>query len=388
LSFTRCSLIAVLLLAILASTLPLLNVSAAGDETNIYNTYRVQLEQEVFAKVNYRFYYPQSVGGSVEFKGISSINLNVTSERIEGYIVLNCKDLKAHVYATQNGYTITSPIDTSSYCTRYESRVARSTAEYLSGFDPRESLNELLSYAQSVLSSQGFSVDFLGARVDFNGIMYYKGYPVMVYTIKLKTEFSVSGYRFEMDMSGKDYVYAGIPISLYSTVSGSMHVYDSSGKLVFKLSLEALLETNRLDLPSGVPRAYSDQGDFVVVAGGLPGARIIVKGVKGERKLTVVNNGTDTGYVSIIYRSTGGSVLAFVPLAASGSSIENYAIKPGEVKEIPLRVALKSDLEVKAYPSLLTGFAAVAVFTAILVVVFGALVAALYWLLKPVRSKT
>jgi len=357
------SLIAVLLLAILAFTLSPLNVARAENETSTYNAYTVRLKQEIFVRVNFytEFFDPKGMGGYVEFKGVVLIELNITSELVKGNIVFDCKDCKAYIY-NQSGYTQTPSADVCNLCMRVNVMfIPRSFARYISELDPRQTLIDPLRYGPGPfcltllwglrdLYAGGFATR---ANVYFNGTEYYRGYPAVVYTITLRNRSSVPWFGSEYSLereeaaSGRSYVYAGFPIPLSGTLTGKVRLYDPRARLVEESSFEISLETISLELSFSAPYAYSDQGDFVVVTGGLPGAKIAVRYVEGERKLIVVNNGTEAGYVSIIYRSASGLEQAVTPSEAPGSTI-NYAIKPGEVKEIPVRVALKSDLALEA----------------------------------------
>jgi len=231
--------------------------------------------------------------------------------------------------------------------------------------------------------------------VDFNGVKTYKGYSVAVYTIVLDLHTMQAGqYRLDVQVSGEEYVYAGFPVDLYGSVQAEVNAETLDGRKLLEMRVEVKLDTVNFSIPATAPHAYTDQGSLAIIAGGLPGAKLVVKGVKGENKLVVTNNGTSAGYITVVYREAGsksslaspsfeeGISTTLKPLEAGSSIVESYAVKPGESKTIVLRASLAGNVDLVTTPGKLVGIPAELVFTAVVAVTILAPVIAIYWLLK------
>ncbi len=205
----------------------------------------------------------------------------------------------------------------------------------------------------------------------------YNGYPAIHYRISGSTTM----YGTKYDFSGDLYFHTAYLLPLYMDIrmtftGGSGFETTSSGTGHIKLEI---IDTN---LPKKSVVADKDMGSLEIVTGGFPGARIKVYGEKDSNKLTVVNDGTQPGYVAIIYKGKSSS-LAIIGQASMGN-VELYDAPPGTNKTIALRTSLPENVEVSTQE--VSGSPPLTSY--IYILVFAAIIAGLVWiLLRLIRMK-
>lgn len=186
--------------------------------------------------------------------------------------------------------------------------------------------------------SRTFNIPLSGLTTYYNisylGMDTYNGLPV--YKYKVSMNISDQGRIFEAE--GETYLHMGTLQPLYMYLDMNVKGSESSGELIYKLET---LETN---LPAKATSLEEDLGKAKILAGGLPGANIVVKGFKGSTAINVTNNGDRPGYLIILYKSEELS-LSIIP-AEQKSSYNILAVKPGESKTIDLGFMLDKDINI------------------------------------------
>ena len=348
---------ALLLLLVLSPTIP--TTSAEEQPTNIYVKYKymVDISSSDGQKAHVVLYVDYYLNFSED-----SVIVKLVYLRAEVSAVLTTSP-----YSTQT--TITPPPDQSQYTVvipmnEYYSRLI---SQGLTGGTPS---------TEPITGIGGGVNTWLGSVVD---VSYedYNGYPAIHYRISG----SASMFSMSYDFNGDIYLHTGYLLPLYIDVrmtytGGGGFETTSSGTGHIKLEI---IDTN---LPKKSVVADKDMGSLEIVTGGFPGARISVRGEKGSDKLIVANDGTQPGYVAIIYKGRGSS-LAVIGQTDTGN-VELYDVPPGTNKTIALRTPLPENVDVSTQE--VTGGLPLASY--IYILIFAAIIAGLAWiLLRLIRMK-
>ncbi len=175
------------------------------------------------------------------------------------------------------------------------------------------------------------SYDLSGLKLVYVGEGEYKGYPV--YKFKVNATVEVSG--FTVKVSGDYYIYKEMYLPLYINIKSEAMNYKTTVRL-------ELIESN---LPKEGASNHISTSKYNIFAGGLPGAKIVVSGKKGENTLKVKNEGTNIGYVAVVKKEQAS--LSTTPLTATTKNII-ISVKPGEERTIELGEPLDEDVNVEA----------------------------------------
>ncbi len=230
------------------------------------------------------------------------------------------------------------------------------------------------TFSSSLSGSLGVSSMEYSYRIEYKGIGDYNGIPVYKYLLTI----DVSSSKNKATGSGEIYLHIGTLIPLYYTMNINI---EGEGTGVLNMKLEAK-DTN---LPSKSVTVVEETSKADIIAGGLPGAKIIVKGSKGSSKLIVANEGTNIGYVLIIEKTPQKlSILSIDPI---NQRVENkyrvITIKPGEEKTIQLGFTLDKDISATTH-EVITGMNLAVLLLGIII----ALVGAIIWIIHRILTKT
>lgn len=192
--------------------------------------------------------------------------------------------------------------------------------------------------AASALTGFNLGMFMMYYNITYDGMGTYNGLPVYMYGVSMDTYIEQTRFRG----TGKTYLHVATLQPLYMFFEMDFTGTQASGKLVYELEA---LDTN---LPAQAESLVEDLGRAQLIAGGLPGADMVVKGEKGSSNISVTNNGDQPGYVIILYKDRQLSLSA-----APNKLINAYrvvAVKPGETKIIDLGFTLDKDISVAAEP--------------------------------------
>ncbi len=214
-------------------------------------------------------------------------------------------------------YRFTIPIN--NYYTGVQSEIGRSTisAPQLGSFNPGSLIGPSLYGVKDIETTD------------------YNGYPAIHETLNIK--FSQLGINYTI--TGDMYLHEAylLPLYVHLNVKISSQGYGKpfTGKGVVELKL---LDTN---IPRETSHAEINVNGVKIVAGGFPGAKIVITGRKGSTYINVTNKGDQPGYV-MIYR--GGYSLA--PINQDNKqSVKLVQVAPGESKRIDIGVQLPENIE-------------------------------------------
>ncbi len=243
----------------------------------------ITLSSTIYAETTYSIMYHVVVNGDVN----PLLNIS-THIRWDYYLSLNMTfhgENMAICYSIE-GALIPKPIRARSVC----SIVNMTKLMTL----PRET-----GRANNLLPTVPLGKNVMIREYKFLGAGDYKGLPV--YKLQAKISPAFLGGKANASMINV-YLYAGLPIPLYASAS-----IDILG------NLSVLVDAVEANLPRNVPTAYTSTYYYDILAGGLPGAHITVKGDKGSYRLKATNNGDTVGYIIVIYRNAGKAWASIIP---------------------------------------------------------------------------
>jgi len=325
--------ILILLLFISAFTTPVNNYAQQQE-------FKVYLKQRLEESISANAQGSQTGSLSMYMSLQTTYNMTITSERVKGEVTLECLSYSIDVSSDS---TRTSTIVSDSECNQmFRSyltpiKIDRSIQDYY-GQAYYSSIQQLQQFLYTPLYIPGLlSIDI---NIEFNGFKTYKGYKVAEYSISFSARYT-GDTNISISGKGTEYIYVGLPVVLYGEAEINIEFKSSEGN--GSGSIKVKIETLEADLPVETPYGYVKHDKYTILAAGLPGSKIVVKGDRGGKTITARNEGNATGYVTIIY-STPSSSLSSIDLRQGSSGVVNalnqeirvYVLNPGEERNITL----------------------------------------------------
>ncbi|OYT40452.1 MAG: hypothetical protein B6U89_02025 [Desulfurococcales archaeon ex4484_58] len=215
----------------------------------------------------------------------------------------------------------------------------RDINEYLTkSFSPSEELNRSLSRVHGVLPEN----TVFNVTVKYGGLTTYKDLLTNVFYIHMDFKGYGASGKVRGYFDGVTYVYGGLPIPIYRNLSFYMETYSLEGRISYYMKETA--ELTEHNLSEYIQYGYIEVNEAKIILGGFPDAKLRVTGSNGDNKLYVVNEGSDLGFVIIVYE--GGSSLKNSTNETPSYFI--YAVEPGKDKTLELKTTLDRDIDVSS----------------------------------------
>ncbi|ADI31606.1 hypothetical protein [Staphylothermus hellenicus] len=309
-----------LFLGIILALIPIGAVQpvVSGEDLSYYVKYLFTLD--IFTNVNFSMHTEMIILYNSTMASQDTIHVTISIEKISASLVSG----------TSTTTTTISPSGSGGETEKLEYSVDIGLDNhYKSSFSGGEALRTVSTITNIPLS--GMTAYY---NISYLGMDTYNGLPVYKYKVSMNT--SDQDRIFEAE--GETYLHIGTLQPLYMYLNMNIEGADSSGTLTYKLET---LETN---LPAKATGLEEDLGKAEILAGGLPGANIVVKGQKGSTTINVTNNGDSPGYLILIYKNKELS-LSTIPVEQK-SPYNILAVKPGESKTIDLGFILDKDIHI------------------------------------------
>lgn len=333
-----------LTIILLSQSISLPNVSDTNGSTDI-NVYLVdKLTIKVFMVSTELTGVSRSF--SLELKYKHTLNFTIHNRTVSGYESVEC--LGVNMSEGTGTQTTTVSISPGTFlCQNINSSISYTLEELLN-----RQFSSATELTKSFESFGGVSEEYL-RKVTYNysfryiGLDRYKGLPVDKFEIKVIANYSNENEESIINGSGIVYLYTGLLYPLYMHFKSDGTYHNETTIVTFKL--EASFINIRNNLVSDTRHGVVEQSSLTIIIGGLPGSKIHIRGGKGSDILIATNNGTQYGYIFIVYKGTTYS-LADGRTNGDESLFEIYDIAPGEEKKIKLRVKLEEAVELEASP--------------------------------------
>jgi len=329
---------------------------------NVYadNTMDIRIKQNMNVKIKSAQITSEGESGSLssEVRFVTTLDGKINDEYLAGKFILECRGASAQAnFGPFSTSTSIPPTRTTIYMTTIPTDYTYTPTVcgvYVVDFKIHlKDLNKWFTniYGKALASSGTYQGTIEGlsdveAKITYGGLTKYKGVPVFKFNIDLSDSSTMYGYRVDMSGRGTIYIYTGLYYPLYFDFN-ILATADMGYNGKITISVELHVETIEHNLPSNSVHVQYEQGDFIIVAGGYPKAKIRLEGRQGDNKIIAYNEGTDPGYVSIIYK-TGVYNLGSLTLDRAA---ENYVLMPGENITINLKAPLSKDLDIRSEAS-------------------------------------
>lgn len=173
-------------------------------------------------------------------------------------------------------------------------------------------------------------------RLEYRGVTGYHSLPVHVFYIEIAVNGTTErGEDFKGYLSATLYLSINMLLNVYSDQNYTTEI--STIELSQKTTTHISMDTFEHNLLRKAKYDHLATSSIEVIIGGGQDADIRVEGIKGEDRLTARNNGSETGYVMVGYKSSGEN-------NSIGGGYFIYAIKPMEKITISLMKPLDSNI--------------------------------------------
>ncbi len=327
--------------------------------------------ESIYAKYLFKAVFDVGAQGSYSNRILFTITLNFTEDKVEGELRL----------VEASGYLV-SPGAASPTITTIKPGPGKGVYRFtVSKNEYYEGVKSGISPASSVYEYGALNPRILMGIVEegATGIeaVDYNGYPA----IHESFHSSYTSPSANITVDGEIYLHEAYILPLYSKASIVMdaHIGLNKTHMNATLTLE-LLDTN---MPRTASHAAVTAGTVEIIAGGLPGAEIVVKGSKGSSVINVTNKGTDPGYVIVFFKKT-----SLEPIGRDGKGLIMVNLAPGETRTIDIGIQLPGNVEASTKLTSGAGFLSDAGVLVLILLVIGLIALLGLIIYRAVRPKT